>query len=140
MGNYYIQEIERLPRDYESTDKVALISYSGTGISLRSFKSMKELNKFAIQLGFSYQLSVSTPSDQCGTVKCYDISHIISDIPNRYFWDLKELPPEIQLQPATHKITLTENGQDVTCYFINDEETIHIFRPNCNAKNVYKIY
>lgn len=135
MGNYYIQEVERLDPLFPDTTghRVYLLACGGHGYSLRSFKSMAELKKFAGILGFKYEVAVSNITDRCGRVTHYNIDRLIYD-QNRLFWDLSELPA------GAEKITLTENGSDVTCYFTNDGATIQIYRPNCNAKNVYKIH
>lgn len=134
MGNCCIQEVEKVDKEYHmGNDKVSIIFNGGAMVTLRTFKTMKELNHFAVTLGFTYNLMVSTMSDRCGRINTYAISHFINDPPN-YFWSLAEIPPGAQ------KVVLTENGQDVTCYFINDGSVINIFRPNCNAKEVYKLY
>lgn len=48
------------------------------------------------------------------------------------FWNTDELPD------GAKPIKALSNGHIVTCYYYNDGKVVHFYRPNPNAKNVYK--
>lgn len=48
------------------------------------------------------------------------------------FWDLNEIPKNAK------KIKALSNGNIVDCYYTNSKNVLKIYRPNPNAKNVYK--
>ena len=60
----------------------------------------------------------------------YRLSHSIDD--NNSFMKLSDIPN------GAKPFKALSNGSIVDCYFLNDGKTIHIYRPNPNAKNVYK--
>jgi hypothetical protein len=53
---------------------------------------------------------------------------------DRYFWKLADVPAD-----AEHFIGLC-NGSYVDCYALREPEKTIIYRPNPNAKNVYRPY
>ena len=59
------------------------------------------------------------------------MSHRIQNYHDGGFWSLDELPEGVR------PIKALSNGSIVTCYFLNDGETVTIYRPNPNAKAVY---
>lgn len=48
------------------------------------------------------------------------------------FWNTDELPD------GAKPIKALSNGHIVTCYYYNDGKVVHFYRPNPNAKHVYK--
>lgn len=130
MENFYITEVQRTHPTMHDTK---VIIHRDWADSFKGFTSMTELAKFAKQLGFGYEMVASWDNGILGTCKKYAISHLIDDPWDRSFWELAELPTGVQ------KIPLLENGHTVTCYFLNDGTTIHIYRPNPNSKEVYKL-
>ena len=56
------------------------------------------------------------------------------DIIERYFWQEEEIP-----QRAEQFVGL-ENGEYVNLYADKDDNSVTIYRPNPNAKEVYKPY
>lgn len=95
------------------------------------FDSLEQLEFFAKTLGFTYSLDEEKQTDICGEWKTFRCSHRISN--SLYgFWKLDDLP--IGAKP----IKALSNGSIVTCYFTNDGENILFYRPNPNAKGVYR--
>lgn len=94
--------------------------------------TMDQLEKFSKMLGFTYTLEEVSKSEKNGECKRYSISHTIDDRCDGGFWKLSDVPENAKPFKAL------SNGSIVDCYFLNDGETIHIYRPNPNAKEVYK--
>jgi hypothetical protein len=95
------------------------------------FDNEKQLKFFAEMLGFTYELVAEEKSDRFGTWRQYKLSHKINDPGWGGFWKREDVPKEAKPFKAL------SNGSIVTCYFLNDGETINIYRPNPNAKDVY---
>ena len=83
-------------------------------------------------LGFTYTLEEVSQSEEHGKYRRYSISRTIDDRCGGGFWKLSDIPDDAKPFKAL------SNGSIVDCYFLNDGETIHIYRPNPNAKEVYK--
>ena len=83
-------------------------------------------------LGFSYQMDTEEKSNRFGIYRKYGMSHKIDSPCNGGFWKREDIPAEAK------PIKALSNGSIVTCYFTNDGETIRMYRPNPNAKDVYK--
>lgn len=49
-----------------------------------------------------------------------------------YFWNINELPKNVK------KIVALSNGSRVVCYYKMTSKEVIFYRPNPNAKNVYK--
>lgn len=100
---------------------------------LAEFNDIEQLNFFADMLGFAYTLMEEKRTPDYGTYRQYEMSHQINE-PLGYggFWERSQIPAEARPFKATC------NGSTVTCYFTNDGKTINIYRPNPNAKEVYK--
>ena len=96
------------------------------------FKDVDQLNFLADLLGFTYELFDERDTPTNGIYKAFKMSHNLKDDYTGYFYKLSELPKGVKPFKAV------SNGSIVTCYFLNDGKTIHIFRPNPNAKEVYK--
>lgn len=131
MANFYITEVQRT---HPEMHEYKVIIHRDWSQQFKGFSNMSELDKFAKQLGFSYSLVANWNNGILGNCNKYIIHHIIDDPCDRSFWALEELPV------GARKVTLMENGHNVTCYFTNDGTSIHLFRPNPNAKDVYRIY
>ena len=67
-----------------------------------------------------------------GLFSYYRTNTTLTDMNNLTFWDLSDVPTN-----AT-KIKGLSNGAIVDCYFLRDGDNLTIYRPNPNAKNVYK--
>lgn len=94
--------------------------------------TMDQLEKFSKMLGFTYTLEEVSQSEEHGKYRRYSISRTIDDRCGGGFWKLSDIPDDAKPFKAL------SNGSIVDCYFLNDGETIHIYRPNPNAKEVYK--
>lgn len=94
------------------------------------FNNIDQLNFLSDLLGFTYELHEERNTPTNGIYKTFKMSHELND--NKHFFKLSELPEGVKPFKAL------SNGSIVTCYFLNDGETIHIYRPNPNAKEVYK--
>lgn len=103
-----------------------------TGFYFAEFDTMEQLDFFAEMLGFTYRLTGEEQSDRFGTYREYTTSHKINSPSDGGFWARTEVPA------GAKPFKALSNGSIVTCYFWNDGETIHIYRPNPNAKDVYK--
>lgn len=96
------------------------------------FDTVGQLDFFAKTLGFTYVLRDESESERCGLWKNFDLDRHINSPCNGGFWKLEDLSAGVR------PIKALSNGNIVTCYFLNDGETITIYRPNPNAKDVYR--
>lgn len=109
-----------------------IIWEDGEGIWIAAeFGSVEQLEFFALTLGFTYQAESWEDTEDCGIWREYTLSHRIERGSDGFF-SLGELPE------GAKPIKALSNGHIVTCYFTNDGETIRFYRPNPNAKAVYK--
>lgn len=129
--NHNISYISIVERTDERWHRSHIILHSGQW-HLADFKTREQLDMFARLLGFTYVLCEDQESDLYGRYQEYAISHQFTE-PLGYggFWHYTDLPKD-----AKPFIALS-NGHLVTCYFTNDGQTIAIYRPNPNAKEVY---
>lgn len=98
---------------------------------IAEFKTVEQLDFFAKLLGFTYEFITERKWLNTDMIyQEYNISHCIDD--KFYFWKLSDLPTDAK------PIKALSNGSIVTCYFTNDGTKITIYRPNPNAKEVYK--
>lgn len=89
-----------------------------------------QLANMAKTLGFTYTLRDERNTTENGLVREYDIDRAINDR-NLGFWHRSDVPEDAM------PIMALSNGSTVTCYFTNDGETITMYRPNPNAREVY---
>jgi len=92
----------------------------------------EQLERFSKMLGFTYKLEEVSKSEQHGEYRRFSMSHTIEDRCGGGFWKLSDIPENAKPFKAL------SNGSIVDCFFLNNGETIHIYRPNPNAKEVYK--
>jgi len=131
MGNFWITECEKThPEMHEKK----VIMHRDVHWQFKTFSNMAELDKFAEMLGFKYEIFDTWHNGILGTAKKYAMSHFIDDPMDRSFWKLEEVPK------GAKKVNLMDNGHTVTCYFINDGQTIHVFRPNPNVQELHRVY
>ena len=98
---------------------------------LAEFDSVAQLDFFAQTLGISYEQTGSRETKDCGFVREYRLSHKLTTPIDGYFWNKEDLPA------GARPIKALSNGSIVTCYFLNDGDTVTIYRPNPNAADVY---
>lgn len=101
------------------------------GYHFAEMNTTEQLERFSKMLGFSYTLEDTSHSEKHGEYKKYRLTHKIENTA-RGFWKLSDIPA------GAKPFKALSNGSMVDCYFLNDGETIHIYRPNPNAKDVYK--
>lgn len=140
---------EKLPENHRSK----IILHYGGQWYLAEFASVEQLRDFAEAVGgFEWTLDhvQRLEHERVGdawkqrkpyTVEYYTLSHRF-DVDAKChrsewgtfpgFWSLDELP-----EGARPFVGLS-NGSLVKCYATNDGETVRLFRPNPNAKAVYK--
>lgn len=109
-----------------------IIIHKADGFYFAEFDTVEQLDFFAQMLGFTYTLREERENEQCGLWQVFDIDRNINDPGHRGFWKLADLPE------GAKPIKALSNGSIVTCYFTNDGETITMYRPNPNAKEIYK--
>lgn len=128
IGNM-ITSVDKIDQEWHRSK---FIIHGESGYYFAEFDTERQLNFFAEMLGFSYRLIDEKVSDRLGTYRKYIMSHKINSPCGGGFWKRGDIPNEAKPFKAL------SNGSIVTCYFTNDGETINIFRPNPNAKEVYK--
>ena len=99
---------------------------------LAEFDTVEQLAFFAETLGISYEEVDCRDSADCGIIREYRLSHKLKDSGDGGFWHKEDLPD------GAKPIKALSNGYLVTCYFLNDGETVTIYRPNPNAKEIYQ--
>lgn len=125
MSNY-ISTIDKIDEKYHRSH---VIIHNGMW-HFADMNNMSQLQQLADTLGFSFTLEEERKFLNGGNYCQYSMDR---DIKNEcYFYNRDELPDDAK------PIKALSNGSIVDCYFINDGTTIHIYRPNPNAKNVYK--
>ena len=101
---------------------------------LAEFDKKEQLDFFAETLGFTYEMkdgeTTRTRDGEESTYIEYTLSHSFEEEPS--FWKREDVPA------LARPVKLLSNGRIVTGYVWNDGKTIHIYRPNPNAKEVYK--
>lgn len=123
----YITIVEKTSKRFRSH----VIIYNGF-YHFAEMHTIEQLEKFSNMLGFTYTLEEVSQSEEHGKYRRYSISRTIDDRCDGGFWKLSDIPDDAKPFKAL------SNGSIVDCYFLNDGETIHIYRPNPNAKEVYK--
>ena len=96
------------------------------------FSSLEQLDVLAKLLGFTYKLEEEKKTKNNGIYKTYSMSHELDNPLVGGLWKISELPE------GAKPFKALSNGLIVTCYYLNDGKTIHIYRPNPNAKNNYE--
>lgn len=126
---YYLTIAERTHSQYHR--KKAIIRHKATGNTwiFAEFDKKEQLDFFAKTLGFEYEKIGESCSEIVGVCETFRLNRKIND--HKYFWKMEELPD------GARPIKALCNGSIVDCYFVNDGETIDIFRPNPNAKDIY---
>ena len=123
----YITIVEKTSKRFRSH----VIIYNGF-YHFAEMHTIEQLEKFSNMLGFTYTPEEVSQSEEHGKYRRYSISRTIDDRCGGGFWKLSDIPDDAKPFKAP------SNGSIVDCYFLNDGETIHIYRPNPNAKEVYK--
>lgn len=128
MG-YNINYISKVKKTDERYHRSEIIIHKGNGYYLAEFRDQEQLDEFARMIGFEYRKRKEEEGKPFGLYQEYDIDRRFVD--GAMFWKIDDLP-----ENAKPFLGLS-NGSIVTCYFTNDGETVTIYRPNPNAKEVY---
>lgn len=116
--------VEVLDNPQDGTNPISMWAI-GKSFSIASFRTMEQLDRFCKTLGITYTLVDETPG-----YRKYEMSHNFKDTVS--FWKLEDVP-----QGCT-PIKSWCNGNIVDCFFRTTEREVEIYRPNPNAKEVYK--
>lgn len=98
-------------------------------VSYSAYKTDKGFQFFLESRNLKLNLVDEFYNEKSGTVKLFDI---IGEIHENSFWHIEEIP----VDAIPYKDL--SNGKIVTCYYKHIENGSIIYRPNPNAKDVYK--
>lgn len=123
----YIYKEKTNQRDY----KIAIKTLNDTMFNIASFDNEGQLELFRQTLSFKIKQIETINPFLNNEVKIYVTNYKIID---NYFWKIEELPKNAK------PILALSNGSIVTCYYSKNykNNTITIYRPNPNAKDIYK--
>lgn len=110
-----------------------IIVHNGWQWYLAEFPTEKAFFKWLSYCGLEVKLEEKGKAlnPECGKWERYSVNRKLNDNAG-YFWKKEQVPKEAK------PIKLHSNGSIVTGYILNDGETLHVYRPNPNAKEVYK--
>lgn len=132
MNKMHITTIEKVdPERHRSP----IIIHNGWQWYFAEFQTMEQLNFFMEFAGLEMKLeeeNIYTPNPECGIWRKYSVNRELDNPHSGGFWNLSEIPE------GAKKIKALSNGSIVDCYILNDGKTLHVYRPNPNAKEVYK--
>ena len=114
-------------------DRKYLISievFDNPMFNIASFYNLEQFKFYMQTLGFNIKLLDIINEGTEQEVKVYTSNYKIID---SSFWKIEELPKRVK------PIKALSNGSIVTCYYCKDSRTntITIYRPNPNAKDIY---
>lgn len=95
------------------------------GFHFASFKNINQAKKFFDIFGAKF-----SPFYADEFYESWESEKIFKD--EGYFWKKEELPKGVK------KIKALSNGSIVDCYYKKTDKAVLFYRPNPNAKNVYK--
>ena len=123
----YIYKNKPQQKDYT----IAITQVNDTMFNIASFANIEQFEFYQKTLGFKTKLFEIINENTEKELKIYISNYKIID---GYFWKLEELPKRAK------PIKALSNGSIVTCYYCKNykDNTIIIYRPNPNAKEIYK--
>ena len=134
MSKMFVTYLERPweDEDYNKYDGYnnKYILHNGFMWHLGRFPEFEKLKAFMDLAGLKMKLEETKHCKRGGEFKRWSIDCDLDD--HNHFWSLSELPREVK------PFMGMSNGSLVTCYLYNDGKCLHIYRPNPNAKEVYK--
>lgn len=118
-------------KPYQKDYTISIDNYKDTMFNIASFNNFEQFEFFQKTLGFKIELIEIINKNTEKEVKIYRSNYKIID---NSFWKLEELPKN------SKPIKALSNGSIVTCYYCKNykNNTITIYRPNPNAKDIYK--
>ena len=131
MKEMYITTIEKVDSE---NHRSPIIIHDSWEWYFAEFNNWEQLQAFLDFAGLEIKLEEEKPysKPECGIWRKYSVNRKLDDSHNGGFWKLSDL------QKKKKKIKGYSNGSIVDCYVLNDGETLHVYRPNPNAKEVYK--
>lgn len=122
---YWNRNYMTIAKSINEKHRTKIIIHKNWQWYLAEFDSLEQLHFFENVVGFrTCYLGMENG------IARFSLSHEFEE--EKYFWKLSELPAGVK------PIKALCNGSIVTCYFLNDGKIIHWYRPNPNARNVYK--
>ena len=125
MKHCYMSTVERTDGQYHRSHIIIHID----NFYFFECETKEQLDYMARTLGFAYELTEERESVHFGVYRRYDLDR---EFRNGGFSHLEELPEGVK------PIKALSNGSIVTCYYHNDGETVTLYRPNPNYKDIYK--
>lgn len=118
-------------RPYQKDYIISIDMYKNCMFNIASFQTLEQFEFFRKTLGFKIKLLEVVNEATEKEIKIYISNYKIIDT---HFWNIEELPKR------TKPIKALSNGSIVTCYYCKNykDNTITIYRPNPNAKDIYK--
>ena len=98
--------------------------------SYTAFRTDKGLNDFIKRTGANFIKHNEVMTADHGKVQCFVAENI--EIQEKLFWKMEDIPEDAV------KHTDLSNGSLVDCYYTNENNIYTVYRPNPNAKDVYK--
>ena len=98
--------------------------------SYTAFRTDKGLNDFIKRTGIDFVKQNEVMTADHGKVQWFVAENI--EIQEKLFWKMEEIPENAV------KYTDLSNGSLVDCYYTNESNVYTQYRPNPNAKEVYK--
>lgn len=126
----YIYKNKTNERNY----KIAVKMYNNTMFNIASFNNIEQFELYQKTLDFKIELLEVVNEGTEKEVQIYKTDYKIVDYFTGGFWKLEEVPAKAKPFKAL------SNGAIVTCYHYKNSKnkTITIYRPNPNAKEIYK--
>ena len=132
MMNNYITYAEQVDDKYHRSYWIIHNNSISSNIKAE-FNNKEQLDMFAKTLGFSYELQDEQDTIWGGKYQRYTMDkNIVEPLGYGGFWKLEDLPDGVK------PIKALSNGSIVTCYYLDAGDRIEFYRPNPNAKEVYK--
>nr|DAE88671.1 MAG TPA: hypothetical protein [Caudoviricetes sp.]DAN17138.1 MAG TPA: hypothetical protein [Caudoviricetes sp.] len=122
---YWNKNYMTIAKNITERHRTKIIIHKSWQWYLAEFDSLEQLHFFENVVGFKTHFI-----EMENGIARFSLSHEFKE--EKYFWKLSELPAGVK------PIKALCNGSIVTCYFLNDGKIIHWYRPNPNARNVYK--
>ena len=95
-----------------------------------AFRTDKGLNDFIKRTGTDFIKQNEVITADHGKVQSFISENI--EIQEKLFWKMEDIPENAV------KYTDLSNGSLVDCYYTSENNVYTEYRPNCNAKEVYK--
>ena len=116
-------------RDKTAQDDAYWAAYEGA-YNYTAFRTDKGLNDFIKRTGVNFIKQNEVMTADHGKVQSFIAENI--EIQEKLFWKMEDIPENAV------KYTDLSNGSLVDCYYTNESNVYTQYRPNCNAKEVYK--